>query len=290
MTRRYADLGPLLFREIPFRLDDGLSNCLKGFTRQLDVGDRRHRRRATLSCAGDFNLLGGVSRPGDLGEHGFRQHAIDVVAPEVRIAVGGQHLEHAVLDFQDGNVEGAAAQVVHRDGAAIAFVEPVRERCRRRLVDDAEHLETGETACVPCRRPLRVVEVRRHGDDSAIHLEVELTLLAEVLLGPVLQFLEDECGDLRRGELTVTKTDADDTAQPRRTRGTCRNAASSRTSSTPRPMNRFTEYTVRDGAVSRRRCASRPTNTVLSSPSDTTDGTSPSPDASRITTGTSPCT
>src|SRR6187455_1017170 len=35
----------------------------------------------------------------------------------------------------------------------------------------------------------------------------------------------------------------------------------------------------------RRRCASRPTNTVPPASNETIDGTSPSPDASRITTG-----
>ena len=63
-------------------------------------------------------------------------------------------------------------------------------------------------------------------------------------------------------------------------------AASSRTSSIPRPMKRFTEYTLREGAVSSRRCASRPTKNVPSSPRDTTDGTSASPEASRMTCGT----
>src|SRR5437016_6080868 len=50
-------------------------------------------------------------------------------------------------------------------------------------------------------------------------------------------------------------------------------------------MNRLTEYTERCGAVSRRRCASRPTKIVPSSPIDTTDGTSASPLSSRMTTG-----
>jgi len=50
-------------------------------------------------------------------------------------------------------------------------------------------------------------------------------------------------------------------------------------------MNRLTEYTERDGAVSRRRCASRPTKIVPSSPTDTTDGTSASPLSSRMTIG-----
>ena len=51
-------------------------------------------------------------------------------------------------------------------------------------------------------------------------------------------------------------------------------------------MNRLTEYTVRLASVSRRRCASRPTYIVPSAATDTTDGTRPSPDLSRITTGT----
>ncbi len=50
-------------------------------------------------------------------------------------------------------------------------------------------------------------------------------------------------------------------------------------------MKRFTEYTVRDGSVSSRRCASRPTNTVPPASTDTTEGRSASPEASRITTG-----
>ena len=62
--------------------------------------------------------------------------------------------------------------------------------------------------------------------------------------------------------------------------------ASSCTSSTPRPMKRFTEYTVRDGSVRSRRCASRPTNTVPAASTDTIDGRSASPDESRITSGT----
>ena len=50
-------------------------------------------------------------------------------------------------------------------------------------------------------------------------------------------------------------------------------------------MKRFTEYTVRSEAVSRRRCASRPTMSAPFSPTETTEGTSASPEPSRITTG-----
>ncbi len=130
----------------------------------------------------------------------------------MRVAVGGEHLEHAVLDLQDRDVERTAAKVVHRDDAAVAPVEPVRQRCGRRLVDDAKDFEAGESPGVARRGALRVVEVRRHGDDGAIHLEIELALFPEMVFGALPQLAKDERGDLRRGELAVVETDAHDPA------------------------------------------------------------------------------
>ncbi|HOG28107.1 MAG TPA: hypothetical protein PLT35_02405 [Vicinamibacterales bacterium] len=54
-------------------------------------------------------------------------------------------------------------------------------------------------------------------------------------------------------------------------------------SSMPRPMNRLTEYTERAASESSRRCASRPTWIAPDSPTDTTDGSSRSPDSSAMT-------
>ena len=45
------------------------------------------------------------------------QQLVDVVAAQVRVAVGRQHLEDAVLDAEDRDVEGAAAEVVDGDRA-----------------------------------------------------------------------------------------------------------------------------------------------------------------------------
>ena len=69
--------------------------------------------------------------------------------------------------LQDGDVERAAAEVVHRDHACALPVEAVGQRRRGRLVDQAQHLETGDAAGVARGRPLGVVEVRRHRDDGA---------------------------------------------------------------------------------------------------------------------------
>ena len=91
----------------------------------------------------------------------LHQQQVDVVAAEMRVAVGRQHLEDAVLDPQNRDVERAAAEVVDGDEPGVPLVEAVGERCRGRLVDDAEDVEPGDAPGVARGGPLRVVEVRR---------------------------------------------------------------------------------------------------------------------------------
>ncbi len=97
-----ANLRLVDIREIPLRLNDRPADRLDG-------------RRILFS------------RTRDVGEHCFDQQPVDIIAAEMRVAVGREHLEHAVFNLQDGDVECAAAEVVDRNGAAIALVEPVRE-------------------------------------------------------------------------------------------------------------------------------------------------------------------
>ena len=108
---------------------------------------------------------------------------IEVVAAEVRVAVGGLHLDHALADLEDRDVEGAAAEVVDGDRLVLLLVEAVGQRRRRRLVDDPHHLEAGNRARFLGGLPLRVVEVGGNRDDGA------RDRLAQVLLGGLLQLL-----------------------------------------------------------------------------------------------------
>ena len=117
---------------------------------------------------------------------------IEVVAAEVRVAVGGLDLDHAFADFEDRDVERAAAEVEDGDRLVLLLVEAVGQRGRGRLVDDAHDFEAGDLAGVLGGLALRVVEVGGHGDDGLGDR------LPEVVLGGLLQLLQDHRRDFRR--------------------------------------------------------------------------------------------
>ena len=71
---------------------------------------------------------------------------VEVVAAQVRVAVGGLDLEDALAQLQDRDVERAAAQVIDGDALVLLLVEAVGQRGRRRLVDDAQHFEASDLA------------------------------------------------------------------------------------------------------------------------------------------------
>ena len=108
------------------------------------------------------------------------------------VAVRGLHLEDALAELEDRDVEGAAAEVPDEDRLVGFLVEAVGERGRGRLVDDADDVQAGDLAGVLRRLALRVVEVRRDGDDRVGDR------LAEIGLGVGLQLLQDHRRDLRR--------------------------------------------------------------------------------------------
>ena len=155
----------------------------------------------------------------ELGHHPVDDGLVEVVAAEVRVAVGGLDLEDAVAEVEDGDVEGAAAEVEHEDGLVVLLVEPVGERGGRRLVDDALDLEAGDLAGVLGGLALRVVEVRRHGDDGLVDL------LAQVVLGVALELLQDHRRDLRRRVRLAADVDDGVAVAGRPGRGTARSSS-----------------------------------------------------------------
>lgn len=125
---------------------------------------------------------------------------VPVVTTEVVVAVGRLHLDDAVTDLQQRDVEGAATEVEDQDGLVV-LVQAVGQGGRGRLVDDAQDVQTGDLAGLLRRLALGVVEVRRDGDDRVGHL------LAQVGLGVPLELLQDERGDLLRVEVLAVELD-----------------------------------------------------------------------------------
>ena len=167
---------------------------------QVDVGLHRARQL-------DFRLLRGFLQPleghavlaeidalvlAKLVRQVVHQALVEVLAAEKGVAVGRLHLEDALTDLEDGDVEGPAAEVEDRDLLVLLLLETVRQRGCGGLVDDAQHVQSGDPARILGRLALAVVEVRRHRDHGLGHL------LAEVILGGLLHLLEDECRDFRR--------------------------------------------------------------------------------------------
>src|ERR1700689_4729316 len=131
------------------------------------------------------------------------QPAVEIVAAQVGVAGRGAHLDHPVADVEDAHVERAAAQVEHQDGLVLLLVKPVRERGRRRLVDDPQHLEARDPAGVLGRLPLGVVEVRGHRDHRLGDL------LAEALRRIIDELAQHQRGDLLGRVLPAVNVEPD---------------------------------------------------------------------------------
>ena len=177
---------------------------------QVDLGGCRGRELDLRLLGGFLEALQGLLVLGQVdplvllvfGQQPVDDALVEVVAAEVRIAVGRLDLEDALAELEDRDVEGAAAQVVDGDLLVALLVQAVGEGRRGGLVDDPLDVEPGDPAGVLGRLALGVVEVGRDGDDGLGHL------LAQVRLGVRAQLLEDHRADLgRRVGLAVGQLD-----------------------------------------------------------------------------------
>ena len=118
------------------------------------------------------------------------------------VAVGGQNFGNAVAHLNDGDIEGAAAQIEDQDALVfLALFKAVRQCGGGRLVDDAQHVQAGDLAGVLGGLALSVVEVCRAGDHRIGDR------LAQIGLGVALELHQDLGGDLLRGPLLAVDFD-----------------------------------------------------------------------------------
>src|SRR5467141_1995055 len=135
------------------------------------------------------------------------QKIVDIVAAEVRVAVGGEHLIDVAIaggdELQDGNIKCAAAEIVDGHATTLFFMQAVGERRSRRLVDKTKDFKAGNLACVFGGLTLRIVEICRHGDDRAVDG------FTEERFCPVFQFAQNKCRNFRWSKNLFAENDAD---------------------------------------------------------------------------------
>src|ERR1700751_5195961 len=77
-------------------------------------------------------------------------------------------------ELQDGNIEGAAAEIVDGNVTALLFVQAIGERGRGWFVAETQDFEAGKAAGIFSGLALRVVEIRRDGDNRAVDRVAEI--------------------------------------------------------------------------------------------------------------------
>ena len=154
----------------------------------------------------DLWLTSSAEVAADVVEGDGDEEVVDVVAAEVGVAAGGDDFEDAVVELEDGDVEGAAAEVVDGDDAVLLLVEAVGEGGGGGLVDQAQDVEAGDAAGVLGGLALRVVEVGGDGDDGLGDGR------AEEALGVLLELQQDVGGDFGRREGEAADVELEDFA------------------------------------------------------------------------------
>ncbi|CFE01321.1 NAD-specific glutamate dehydrogenase [Bordetella pertussis] len=128
--------------------------------------------------------------------------AVEIVPAQRRIATRGNHFEHALGQAQNGNIERAAAQVIHRVNAFGGLVQPIGDGRRGRLVEQAQHIQAGQPRGIARGLALRVVEIRRHGDHRAHQV------VAQHVFGALAQHGQDLRRDFDRAEIALDRAQA----------------------------------------------------------------------------------
>ena len=118
------------------------------------------------------------------------------------VTIGGEHLEHAAAELQDGDIERTATEV--EDGnlhILVGLVDTVSQSGSRGLVHDTADVEACNLSGFLRSLTLRVREVGRYGDDGIRHF------LSEVVLSGLLHLLQHHGRDFLRGVLTTVDVD-----------------------------------------------------------------------------------
>ena len=193
--RHFQVLGPRLVRGQEGQVDGG-----GGRGAQLNLG--LFRRLADAAHGGGVTGEVDVLAPLEFLHQIVGHAVVKVVAAQAIVARGGQHLDDLVVDIQNGDVKGAAAQVKDHDLLRAALVHAIGQRSGGGLVDDAKHVKPRNAAGVLGSLTLAVAEIGGHGDYRVADR------FAQIGFGILFELLQDDGADLLRGKGLVVDLDA----------------------------------------------------------------------------------
>ena len=134
----------------------------------------------------------------EFGDDVINDAVIKVISTEESITIGRFNFENTVTQLEDGDIEGPTTQVINNNGFIFSFIQTVCQRGGSGFIDDPLDVESGYFPCLFGSLALRVVEVRRNGDDSVGDGS------AEICLSVGFGFLKYLGGDFLRSVILVT--------------------------------------------------------------------------------------
>jgi hypothetical protein len=136
----------------------------------------------------------------DLLEDVLGDEVINILTTKTGVTTSGLDLEDAVVNLEDGNIEGTTTKIEDKNGLGLGVdvdglaIKTISKSSSGGLVDDTENLKTSNLTGVLGSSTLGVVEVGGDGDDGLVDGE------AEVGLGSLLEVTKNHTRDLLRGE------------------------------------------------------------------------------------------
>ena len=130
---------------------------------------------------------------------------VEVLTTQVSVTSGRLDLEDTLLNGQEGNIEGTTTQIENENVtlAISLLVKTIGNSSSSRLVDDTEHVETGNQTSILGGLTLGVVEVSRDGNDSVVDGTTQVRLSSLTHLG------QDHGGDFLRSEVLLLTLELD---------------------------------------------------------------------------------